>query len=88
MLETVPQARRQTAPAENGSTEAALRELIAITGEPQAEAVEVAARERIARLRREQREELVRADVEARQRLTAGQPLSTGELDDESGLPA
>lgn len=72
----------------NSSAEAALRELVAITGETQAEAVEVAARERIARLQRERREELIRADVKALQLLTAGQPLSTGELYDESGLPA
>lgn len=72
----------------NTSAEAALRELIAMTGETQAEAVEVAARERIARLRRRQSAELVRADVAALQQLAAGQPLSTDELYDDAGLPA
>lgn len=72
----------------NSSAEAALRELVAITGETQAEAVEVAARERIARLHRERREGLIRADVEALQRFTARQLLTTDDLYDDSGLPA
>ena len=72
----------------NTSAETALRELIAMTGETQAEAVEIAARERIARLRRQQRAELVRADVAALQQLTAGQPLSSDDLYDDAGLPA
>lgn len=71
----------------NTAAEAALRELIALTGESQGEAVEVAARERIARLRAADREHLVRADIMVLQDLARDEPLSTDGLYDGVGLP-
>jgi hypothetical protein len=71
----------------NSAAEAALRELIALTGESQGEAVEVAARERIARLRAADREQLVRADIMVLQGLARDSPLNTDDLYDAAGLP-
>lgn len=71
----------------NARAEQAVRELIAVTGESQAVAVEVAARERLARLRRADRRGRIKADVAELQRRTAGAPLGTDDLYDEAGLP-
>lgn len=71
----------------NPAAEEALRALIAVTGESQAAAVEIAARERLARLRREDRRERILRDVADLQRLTAGAPLQADDLYDDAGLP-
>lgn len=71
----------------NPAAEQALRALIAITGESQATAVEIAARERVARLRRDDRRIRILRDVADLQRRTAGAPLRSDDLFDEAGLP-
>lgn len=71
----------------NPAAEEALRALIAVTGESQAAAVEIAARERLARLRRDDRRERILRDVADLQRLTAGTPLQPDDLYDDAGLP-
>jgi hypothetical protein len=71
----------------NSEAEAALRELVLLTGETQAQAVETAARERIHRLRARSRADLIWSDVKALQEMVTGEPLSTDGLYDDSGLP-
>lgn len=72
---------------ENPAAEQALRDLIAATGESQATAVEVAARERLARLRKANRRERILRDVAELQRLSGDESLQTEDLYDEAGLP-
>lgn len=71
----------------NAKAEAALRELVLLTGETQAQAVETSARERIARLRAKSRADLIWSDVQALQELVGKEPLSTDVLYDDSGMP-
>ncbi len=71
----------------NPAAEEALRALIAVTGESQASAVEIAARERLARIRRADRRTRILQDVADLQRKTGGAPLRADDLFDEAGLP-
>jgi hypothetical protein len=71
----------------NAEDEAALRELVLLTGETQAQAVETAVRERINRLRAHNRADLIWSDVKALQEMITGEPLNTDDLYEVSGLP-
>lgn len=73
----------------NSAAEDAVRQLIAATGESQARAIEVAARERLERLRASgsspARKALI-TSIQQRVR-SSGAALSTDQLYDEQGLP-
>lgn len=73
----------------NPAAEKALRQLVGITGETQADAVRIAAEERLQRLQRTQRLDSAWATVHDIQVLVTetGGPLSTAALYDEHGLP-
>ena len=71
------------------AAEQALRQLVTVTGETKAEAVRIAAEERLQRLQRTQRPDSAWATVQDIQVLVTetGGPLSTAALYDEHGLP-
>ena len=71
------------------AAEQALRQLVTVTGETKAEAVRIAAEERLQRLQRTQRPDSAWATVHDIQVLVTetGGPLSTAALYDEHGLP-
>ena len=73
----------------NPEAEKALRKLVNLTGESQAEAVRIAALERLERLHRQQRIDSVWETVHEIQVLVqeTGGPLNTDDLYDEDGLP-
>lgn len=72
----------------NAVAEQLIRELAALTGETQTEALTRAARERLDRLHRDDRRDRVaRAAQRFREAVAAGEPLSTEVLYDESGPP-
>ena len=73
----------------NPAAEQALRQLVDVTGETQAEAVRIAAEERLHRLQRQQRLDSAWKTVHDIQILVTetGGPLSTAALYDEHGLP-
>lgn len=74
----------------NPDTELAVRALVAITGETQAEAIEIAASERTHRLQRDSSHERIQrlvADLQHSVR-ASGRTLDSDDLYDEAGLPA
>ncbi len=72
----------------NPVAEQLIRELAALTGETQTEALTRAARERLDRLHRdERRDRVARAAQRFREAVAEGEPLSTVALYDQSGLP-
>lgn len=73
----------------NAVAEQLIRELAALTGETQTEALTRAARERLDRLHRDDRRDRVaRAAQRFREAVAASEPLSSDPLYDDSGLPA
>ncbi|MFN8126071.1 MAG: type II toxin-antitoxin system VapB family antitoxin [Candidatus Nanopelagicales bacterium] len=71
----------------NPAAEQAVRELMAVTGEGQAQAIERAARERLDRLRQAERSPLVEALLASIQSAYHDTPLTTDWLYDEAGVP-
>lgn len=74
----------------NPDTERAVRTLVAITGETQAEAIEIAAAERARRLQADSRHARIQqlvADLQHSVR-ASGRTFDSDDLYDEAGLPA